>query len=31
MTMSDSKINEDMEASGIQNESQGASTLTVAC
>lgn len=31
MTMSDSKINEDMEASGIQNESQGASTLMVAC
>jgi len=27
--MSDSKINEDVEASGIQNESQGASTLTV--
>lgn len=30
MTMNDSKINEDVEASGIQNESQGVSTLTVA-
>lgn len=29
MTMSDSKINEDMEASGTQNETQEASMLTV--
>lgn len=29
MTMGDSKINEDVEAWGMQNESQGASMLTV--
>lgn len=30
MTTSDRKVNEDGEASGIQNESRAASTLTIA-